>query len=611
MQPATRNALHRWFASLLLAMLAVPGGAPQAASTDSCKLAKLADLQLNLDGRRTRIAAKINGADAQFMLDSGAFWSTLTLAAAKQYNLPVDYNVIEGLRIEGAGGSIPAGVTHVKNFTVFELPIKNMDFIVVGAQVDGDAAGLIGQNLLRYADVEYDLGHGQLRLFLPKNCRDSLLAYWVHPDDTLSVVKMESTDVSSPHTITTAYLNGERIRVMLDTGASVSIVTLRAARRAGMTPDSAGVIPGGTDYGLGRRTFDTWIGRFNNFKIGEEEIQNARLRFADFDLPVDMLLGADFFLSHRILVSNSQHKLYISYGGGPVFDLRRRPSAAEGGGAPAPAAAPPAAAAAATAASDDQHRDAAGYAQRAAIDAARNMPERALADLDRACELAPDNTDYRLARARLRWRARQPGLALEDYERVLKAQPANVEALLARAALEINRRDFTAAGADLDRLDLLVPRAAEQRIELAQLNFAARRPELSIPQLNEWIELHPEDAALPVALNDRCWARALLGRELDAALGDCNRALRGRPDTASFLDSRALVQLRRGKWDRSIEDYDAALLAKRPKQAWSLYGRGVARMRKGMKAEAQADIDAAIALDAHIAEDAAHFGIAP
>jgi hypothetical protein len=32
-----------------------------------------------------------------------------------------------------------------------------------------------------------------------------------------------------------------------------------------------------------------------------------------------MLLGADFFVSHRIYVSNAQHKMYFTYNGGPVF----------------------------------------------------------------------------------------------------------------------------------------------------------------------------------------------------------------------------------------------------------------------------------------------------
>ncbi|MBS0388439.1 MAG: aspartyl protease family protein, partial [Proteobacteria bacterium] len=545
-------------------------------------------------GRRTLVPAKINDADAQFMLDSGAFWSTLTLAAARQYGLSVNYTQMPELTIVGASGSIPAGITTIRNFSIFGIPYKNVDFIVIGSEINEGSAGLIGQNLLRYADIDYDLGHGRVRLFITKECRTANLAYWVTPGDKLSVVKIESTDIRAPHTITTAYLNGERIRVMLDTGAPTSMVSLRAARRAGLTPDSAGVESGGVDWGLGQRRFNTWIGRFASFKIGDEEIQNARLRFADADLPTDMLLGADFFLSHRIMVSNSQDKLYITYAGGPVFDLRRRPS---------------------TPADDDQPKDAAGYAQRGGIYAARNMLDRALADLDRACELAPENVDYRLARARLRLRSGQFDQAHQDFDQVLKLQPANIEALLAHAAQDIRQRDYAAAAAGLDRLDQLVPQASEQRVELAQLNFAARRPEASIPQLDQWIALHPDDANLPGALNDRCWARALVARNgsdrrLDDALDDCNAALRRRSGTAAFLDSRGLVYLRKGKWDRAIDDYNAAL-AKRPKQAWSLYCRGVARIHKGLKADGQADIDAAVAADAHIADDAGYYGIAP
>ena len=36
-----------------------------------------------------------------------------------------------------------------------------------------------------------------------------------------------------------------------------------------------------------------------------------------------MLIGADFFLSHRIYVASSQRKLYFTYNGGPVFNLAR------------------------------------------------------------------------------------------------------------------------------------------------------------------------------------------------------------------------------------------------------------------------------------------------
>ena len=113
---------------------------------------------------------------------------------------------------------------------------------------------------------------------------------------------------------------------------------------------------------------------------------------------------------------------------------------------------------------------------------------------------------------------------------------------------------------------------------------------------------------MPGALNSRCWCRALSGQQLDQALSDCNAALKMKPNTAAFLDSRGLVHLRRNDYDKAIADYDAALRLQ-PKIAWSLYGRGLAKSRKGMSAESQADIAAATALEPKIAERAASFGI--
>jgi hypothetical protein len=35
----------------------------------------------------------------------------------------------------------------------------------------------------------------------------------------------------------------------------------------------------------------------------------------------EMLLGADFLRSHRVLIAASQHLLYFTYSGGPVFEV--------------------------------------------------------------------------------------------------------------------------------------------------------------------------------------------------------------------------------------------------------------------------------------------------
>jgi tetratricopeptide (TPR) repeat protein len=112
------------------------------------------------------------------------------------------------------------------------------------------------------------------------------------------------------------------------------------------------------------------------------------------------------------------------------------------------------------------------------------------------------------------------------------------------------------------------------------------------------------------ALNDRCRARAFLGTGLDKALDDCDTALRLSHQSAAVFDSRALVRLREGKLDRAISDYNSSLKA-RPGNAWSLFGRGLAELRSGKAAQGQADIDAAKALDSHIADAFAKIGLSP
>jgi tetratricopeptide (TPR) repeat protein len=101
---------------------------------------------------------------------------------------------------------------------------------------------------------------------------------------------------------------------------------------------------------------------------------------------------------------------------------------------------------------------------------------------------------------------------------------------------------------------------------------------------------------------------AQLGRDLNRALGDCNAALRARPNTASYLDSRGLVRLRLGDLRGAMADYNAAL-GLQPNNAWTLYMRGVVKLRAGDAAGAEADRKAALAMAPHVNERAAKLGL--
>ncbi|HET9329219.1 MAG TPA: tetratricopeptide repeat protein, partial [Steroidobacteraceae bacterium] len=325
----------------------------------------------------------------------------------------------------------------------------------------------------------------------------------------------------------------------------------------------------------------------------------------------DMLVGADFFLSHRIYVSNSQHKLYFTYNGGPVFDLRTTtprsaaaPQSAEALSAETPVSEAP------QATKPSDNLDAAALARRGAASAGRNDNEHALNDLTRAIAMAPTVPDYYYERGRAYLGNRQPDLALADFDEALKLKPDDVQALLARAELRAMRREPAAAlSADLEAADHVAARGSEERLHLANLYQYSGNMPAAIAQYNAWIDVHErEDVAMPRVLNERCWARAQWGPELERALEDCNKALRLKPHDAAFLDSRGLVYLRQGSYERAIADYDASLTV-HPGTPWTLYCRGIAKQRKGPPGAGQADIDAALAKQPSVAERAAKLGL--
>jgi tetratricopeptide (TPR) repeat protein len=129
----------------------------------------------------------------------------------------------------------------------------------------------------------------------------------------------------------------------------------------------------------------------------------------------------------------------------------------------------------------------------------------------------------------------------------------------------------------------------------------------AIADYSEAVRLDPKKAEY---LNNRCWARAIAGRELPQAVTDCTEALGIARNDANIMDSRGFVYLRLSRLDDALADYDEALRLN-PKQAGSLYGRGLAKLKKGDAAGGEADIAAAKAIQVDIAEEFARYGVTP
>ena len=608
-------------ATITLLTLAV---LPLETTLADCKVGVVAELKVTMDGMRPTVAAKLNGRDAKFIADSGAFYSVIGTASAAEYSLRTVPGP-PGFMLEGIGGAARADVTTVKEFTLAGVPVRNVQFIVGGGEVGGGAVGVLGQNVWRLADTEYDLANGVIRLLKPQGCaKDTPLAYWAKEGQAYSVMDIAWATASSPHTTGTVYLNGKKLRAMFDTGASASMLTEGAAEDAGVKTDSPEATKGGLWRGVGSRAVQTWIAPFDLFKIGDEEIRHTKLRFGGVRSNIaDMLIGADFFLSHHVYVASSEHKLYFTYNGGPVFNLSATPASgprlAEAGAdkTDAPPGEPGSAEAdAKNAPPAGEPTDAAGFSRRGTAFAARRDFEHAIADLTRATELAPNEADYFDERARAYLGNRQPQLAMRDFDQAIKLKPDHVPALVARAGMRLARGEqargegTAAAIEDLDKASAASDKDNDVRFELASLYARAAAYQAAIGQYDQWLDRHGDDSRTPDARAGRCRARALLNQDLDDALTDCNRAVRARSDAPFFHDSRGLVYLRMGKYDKAIPDYEATLKVQ-PKNPWALYGLGIARVRQGMESEGRADITAARASGPRIVALAEQLGFKP
>ena len=590
-----------FFKALAIAALMATGTLSAGARVEAaCTIGKIAELPVTMAGTRPIVSAKINGVDSRFLADSGSFYSLLTQAGAAELRLklkPVPLDLI----VTGVGGNARIWITTVKTFTLAGFAIPNVDFLVGGSEPADDVVGVLGQNVLGIGDSEYDLADGVIRLMHPSGCAGRPLAYWAK---SYSMLDINSTSPLAPHTAGIAFVNGVKVRVIFDTGAAESTLTLAAAARAGITPQSPGVVAAGFTGGIGRRTAETWIAPVSTFKIGGEEIRNTRLSIGAFSLTdADMLLGADFFLSHRVYVARSQRKLYFTYNGGPVFSLGPAAPAGVATVVPPPAAAPTLDAGAAPA-------DAADLARKGVALAARGDYAGAIDSLTGAVAGAPTSAKYVYARGVAYLGAKKPFLAMTDFDKALALAPDYVPALVARAELRLAGHDTAGATADLDATAKAAAPQADVRLRLADLYLRAEAFAPAAAQYDLWIAAHPDDSRRAEALNGRCRVRALSGRDLDKALADCDAALKLDARNPTVFDSRGLVRVRLGNLDGAIADFDAAL-ALQPKSAWSLYGRGVAETKKGMVSEGKADIAAATALRPLLPEEARRQGIGP
>jgi predicted aspartyl protease len=310
-------------------------------SAPNCQLVKIGEWPVRLERNQVIVDGAINGQKIGILLDTGSTWSLVLRPMAARLGLTL--KEVRGARFFGVGGETNVETARIDEFRIGETVRKDWTVVAVGErQIGPNTAFILGEDFFSRADVEFDLAHKMVRLFIPKECGGSSLAYWA--GGGAGEVAIETSSGASSKILLTVEINGHPVQAQLDSGSGRSVLDKNVAARLGVTPETVGAVAVGSSGGLGRNSVQEWAGPFASFAIGDEAIKDTTIRFADLwkddivsaagrapqrmsGMP-DMLLGVDFLRSHRVLISHSQHKMYFTYAGGPVFSIERPMGAA-------------------------------------------------------------------------------------------------------------------------------------------------------------------------------------------------------------------------------------------------------------------------------------------
>jgi len=291
------------------------------AADDACQYLQAAKLPLHYRGPGLEITVDglINNTPAAMLVDTGAFTTLMTRTGTRKREMALHRTSSEA---EGIGGVSSLYTARVDQFSIGPSQAKPGWVAVIG--LTGDTPpydAIVGAPFLLQMDMELALADKEIKFFKPRGCGSGdFLAYW----DRNAVAIPARRSYDTPNLHFKVQVNGRELDAIIDSGAGVSSIVARAARRIGVSLAKPDLKRLHYSAGIGESLAPTWSARTASIKIGNETILDADIGIIDVDgyTPADMILGADFLRAHRVLFAMSQDRLYISYTGGDVFQQR-------------------------------------------------------------------------------------------------------------------------------------------------------------------------------------------------------------------------------------------------------------------------------------------------
>lgn len=239
-----------------------------------------------------------------------------------------------------------------------------------------------------------------------------------------------------------------------------------------------------------------------------------------------------------------------------------------------------------------QPQDFRTVAHRGEIQSLLGRHDEALRDLERAIGLDPGSAWAIARRGQVLGSMQRYGEAVSDFNRALELDPAGEWILASRGEAYRRMGLYEEALNDFDRAVRLDPGSAWAIAHRGQTRCQLERFEEAIADFDRALELDP---AYMWAVAHRAEAFRRLGRYREA-LADFDRAVRLDPTYAGTLAGRGEIYRLMERHEEALADFDRAVEID-PTYVGALASRGETRSSLGRYDEALADLDRAVQLD--------------
>lgn len=291
---------------------------------NDCPLKRLASMPMVLNrAREVVIPVTLQGKmPGKLMIDTGAPVSAISQSVAAALDL-------EGRPLQGGiygfgGRKVETGVT--LDLKLDQMVARGAVLPVAPEAVFGgrsDISGIFGADFLSNYDLELDFGGGKVNLFSSDHCAGQVV-YWAK-----DFIAIPFTMDAGHHIELPVELDGKRMRAMLDTGASLTLIGWRDAGLIfGIDRELPGVQAGGMVMTFDGAKMPASTYRFHTLDIGGiafhdpelllteqhqmgTETRGSAMNQAELDRPT-LVLGMSELTKLHLYIAYGERVLYVT-----------------------------------------------------------------------------------------------------------------------------------------------------------------------------------------------------------------------------------------------------------------------------------------------------------